>query len=409
MRRGRGPDTWLFAVVLALTTIGVVAVYSASYPRAAARSAEQLKLNHIDPTETESMQLLSDATARRQMMFMAKHAAFAGIGLLGLVVAMALPIEAFRSRRVAQLAMVVTIGLLVLTYTSLGNSNQTFARRWVNLFGLTIQPSELAKVSIALYLASMLDRAGRRMNDWHWLWRPAAVVLAAVGLTLRQPHLGGAIMLTGITCAVLWAAGLSRRNWLILAVAAGLAAGASLYHEPYQLARLTSFIDPLHDATGDGMHIISCGTALSRGGWSGRGMGRSIQKFDWLPECHSDSILAVVGEEFGLLGTLTVLGLFVTLGWRGLRIAQSRTDRFGRLLAVGLTASLFGQGMLNIGVTSGLLPQTGVGLPFITSGGTSLIISLVTVGLLLNLSRESGPTEELGETDSYLVGSNGLR
>ncbi|MBI5832109.1 MAG: cell division protein FtsW [Armatimonadetes bacterium] len=404
-----GPDYWLFAVVVALTTIGVVAVYSASYPRAAARSAEQLKLDQIDPGATSAVQLLADATARKQMSFMLKHAGFAGIGLLCLGLAMVMPLEVLRARRLVRLAMGVTLGLLALTYTALGVSNQTFAHRWVNLFGFTIQPSELAKVTVALYLASTMDRSPRRLNDLHWLWRPALTVLAAVALTLRQPHLGGAIMLAGITCAVLWAAGLSRRNWALLAILAVAAVTASVVKEPYQLARLTSFLDPLHAEQREGMHIIRCGTALSRGGWSGRGMGRSIEKFDWLPECHSDSILAVLGEEFGFLGTLTVLALFVTLGWRGLRIAQARQDRFGRLLAVGLTASLFGQGMLNIGVTSGLLPQTGVGLPFITYGGTSLVISLLTVGLLLNLSRESGADARSGETEAYLVGSKGLR
>ena len=157
------------------------------------------------------------------------------------------------------------------------------------------------------------------------------------------------------------------------------------------------------------MQIIRAGTALSRGGLSGRGLGRSIEKFDWLPECHSDSIFAIIGEETGLLGTLTLLTLLLLLGGAGMRVAAGRPDALGRLLAVGLTTGLVGQGLYNIGVTSGLFPQTGVGLPFISYGGISLLVSLTAVGLLLNLSCYTTEPETPRETGWSPNDSKGRR
>lgn len=403
------PDYFIFFLAVTLTAIGLVWVYSASYPRAAARSAEQWEVVNLHQAAEESPTPSLLDNARRQGVFAIKHAGFAILGMLLLCGAVLISPDALRSTRIGWAGIIVTLVLLVLTYTGLGSSSSTFAHRWLTIGPLTIQPSEFAKITLVVFLAQQIAHSRGQLNEWRWLRVPLLTVAIIMGAVLAQPHLGGTAMLALAVAAILYVAGLSGRNWAIIGVALALCLCGTLILKPYQVERLTSFINPLEDPEGSGMHIIRAGTALSRGGLSGRGLGRSIEKFDWLPECHSDSIFAIIGEETGLLGTLTLLTLLLALGGAGMRVASGRPDAFGRLLAVGLTTGLVGQGLFNIGVTSGLFPQTGVGLPFISYGGTSLLVSLTAIGLLLNLSCYTALPETPRETGWSPNDSNGRR
>lgn len=270
--------------------------------------------------------------------------------------------------------------------------------RWLPIGPIHFQPSEFAKLAVLFFSASYFEKLGRRIGDWRKLLWPYGFVIAIIAaLVYKQPDLGTTSIIV-VTAFLTWF--LAGGVWwqMMAAAATGLSYVAlKVLGEPYQLARLTSFINPWADPRGNGYQIIQSWYALGSGGWTGVGLGLSKQKFGYLPAAHTDFILAVVGEELGLIFTVFIVALFATYVFMGTRIAVTTKDRFGQLLAGGVTAMIGVQAVINIGAVIGYLPITGVPLPFISYGGTSLVVSLLASGLLLSVdtygkqARQAGP------------------
>jgi len=262
------------------------------------------------------------------------------------------------------------------------------ARRWLNVAGLQFQPSELAKLACVVYTALILERRMHRINEVSYALAPIAIVTAGLaGLILLERDYGTAMSLLLIVGVMIFAAGLSYR-YVLGAIAIGIPAVlAVLVSASYRRARLLAFLDPWQDPLGDGFQIIQSRIAVGTGGVFGRGLHESLQKLLYLPEPHTDFIYAVIGEELGLIGATAVLLCFCVIAWRGLEISAKAEDRFGSFLALGITAMIVAQALVNISVVLGLLPTKGIPLPLVSSGGSSLLVSLLGIGVLLNISQ----------------------
>ncbi len=261
------------------------------------------------------------------------------------------------------------------------------ARRWIGAGPLTFQPSEIAKLALVLYAATFLAERPRGFRRWQELMPLGLVAGAAMALVASQPDLGTALVICFTIGAMLIASGVPMR-WL--GGAAGIGGVVVLLYAmsaPYRQSRLTSFLNPWDHAGGAGFQAVQGQIAIGSGGLFGRGLGESVQKIFYLPEAHTDFILAVIGEELGLAGVLGLLGLYGAVAWAGLRIAQRAKGRYAALLAAGLTSLVLCQAMLNVFVVLGIAPLTGVPLPFISYGSTNLVVLLAGVGLLLNVAR----------------------
>jgi len=287
----------------------------------------------------------------------------------------------------------LTFVMLGLVFTQNLGAEANSARRWLSLGFISFQPSELAKLFLILYLAQTLTRKRDRLSGFkQGLLPPLAVLVAAMGMVLLQPDLSTAVMLFVTGCVVFWVAGVPTRHLLAtLAVLIPLVVLA-VYLEPYRWARVTAFVDPWKVADGNGYQAVQSLLAIGSGGFTGVGLGASQQKLFYLPEAHTDFIFSILAEELGLFGSLLVVSLFGLLVALGIRTAMRCSDPFGRLLATGITA-LFGvQAIVNIGVVTALLPTAGLPLPFVSYGGTSLIVSLAAMGMLAGVARQSAET-----------------
>jgi cell division protein FtsW len=280
------------------------------------------------------------------------------------------------------LALTMVPGLSV---TTKGSS------RWLSMGPLQFQPSEFCKVSSIVLMAAGLSK----YFWWHRqiFWR-ITVSLVMAAIVVKQPDLGTAMMIMGSLLALLYVSGTST-----ILILSSLGAGAWLvWHQvqktPYQMARIQSWLNPYVSPQKDGWNIIQAQLAIGSGGLWGVGFGGSLQKLYYLPVQHADFIFAVIAEEFGLLGCLVLLSLFTLFGFYGFKTALEARTLFGRLLAIGITSSIMLQAVVNVMVTTGLLPVTGITLPFISYGGTSLVITLAMVGILLSVSRDRGQFEE---------------
>ncbi len=315
-----------------------------------------------------------------------KQLMWVGLGLPLALVASQLPIRRIRALG-TPLMIVAAAGLLLVLVPGFGVTAYG-AKRWIGVGSWTIQPSELAKLALALWGADLLVRKSRLLTrNAHLLVPLLPMGVLFCLLVMLEPDMGTSICLLLVVLALLWVVGAPAR--LFGGVFGGLAfAGTALaVTEPYRLARLTSFLHPFHDASGSGYQAVQGIYALSSGGWWGDGLGASKEKWDYLPNAHTDFIFAIIGEELGLLGTGVVLTLFATLGYAGIRVAQRTTDPFVRLASAGIVAWLLGQALVNIGAVVGLVPITGIPLPLISFGGSSLVPTLVAVGLLANFAR----------------------
>ncbi|MCL5075650.1 MAG: putative lipid II flippase FtsW [Chloroflexi bacterium] len=357
------PDYILLGVVAALLVISVNMVYSASFVIA-----------HNSPLYNSDTWFLT-----RQLLW-------AGIGSVGLLAMMQIDYHWWR-RFTVPLTGIILVLLIVILLTRLGHAAYG-AQRWLKLGPLSVQPSELAKLILIMYFADWLSRRRDRMADFSYSSLPFAVTLGTVaGLVLLQPDLGTSFLIVIIGLAMFFIAGADLRYF-----AAGLALGAAalvplIALAGYRFRRIVAFLDPQSDPLGVGWHIIQTNIALGSGGLLGLGLGASRQKFYYLPSAHTDSIFAIIGEELGLIGTLTVLALFVLLAYRGYKIILQAPDAFGKLLASGITCWLTFQALLNIAVVTSTIPFTGITLPFVSFGGSSLVVSMAAVGLLLNISK----------------------
>lgn len=270
---------------------------------------------------------------------------------------------------------------LCLFMPTIANTN-----RWIVLFGLRFQPSELAKISLILFLALYLDKKRDKINELSTLVAPVSVIILIILLIIKEPDIGTAVLILTIAGLMLFIGGVKLNYFLYLA---GISlTGLALYalKFSYVIERLTSFIHPTNDPQG-AFQAVQSKLAVGAGGLLGTGLGESTQKLFFLPCAHTDYIYAIVGEEFGLLGSLGVLALFGIFFWRGLVIARNASDLFSRLLAVGITTAISLQALLNISIALGLAPTTGLPLPLFSFGRSSLVVTLFSMGILLHISQ----------------------
>jgi len=362
----------LFVIVLTLGSIGIVMVYSASA-------------------------VVAQAQYHDSAWFLKRQLLYTAIGLAGMSVAWRLHYAKLRLATLPLLALTcVSLGLVLLPHIGREAGG---ARRWLALAGpLNFQPAELAKLAIILYLANFLANRGERTREFGAGLLPPFIVLAALAVpVIKQPDLGSALVLVLITFVLLFIGGARLRHLAAAGAFAACAVVAVIMHAGYRAHRLLAFLDPWKDPRGTGFHIIQSLLAFGSGGVFGLGLGHSRQKFFYLPERHTDFIFSIIGEELGLIGTAAVIVLFAMVAVSAYRIASRTPDRYGALLTAGLVTMIVGQALLNIGVVSGLLPITGVPLPFISFGGSSLVLSYIAVGILLNISQYAHPDDRLVE------------
>ena len=363
MPRKLSPDPWLFGVVLALVLLGVVMVYSASAIIAADRFG--------DP-----------------FFFLRKQFFWALLGAGCLWGAMRLDYRTLERLVVPLLALSFVLLVLVLVPPFGQSINGT--RRWFRLGPLSFQPVELAKLSLVLYLAAFLTRRPDAVRSFGQGLLPLLLMAGAMpGLPILQPDLGNSLPLIILAMALAYLAG-ARSGHLAAVVAVALPVVAVLVAmKPYRWRRMVAFVSPWDDPQGSGFQIIQSFLALGSGGWLGRGLGESKQKLFYLPEPYTDFIFAIIGEELGLVGGLGVILLFAVVIWRGLRVGLRAPDAFGSYLALGLTLMLATQTLVNLGVVMGALPTKGLPLPFLSFGGSALLMTMFSAGVLLNISQHA--------------------
>ncbi len=280
---------------------------------------------------------------------------------------------------------------LVLVFVGNIGTEVYGARRWIQLGPLSFQPSEMAKLALVLYLAAWLEsKGGRKIKDFFEGFLPFLGIVGIAGfLLVKQPDIGtlGVLFLTSL--AIYFASG-ARVSHLLSLVIAGIAGLVALVKfEPYRLSRFLVFLNPAQDPRGVGYQISQALIAIGSGGIFGVGLGHSRQKFNYLPEPVGDSIFAIIGEELGMIGAGILITLFVMLALRGFKIAKNAPDNFGKLTAVGITSWIIFQAFINIAAITGIIPLTGIPLPFISYGGTSLVFLMAGVGILLNISKQA--------------------
>lgn len=356
------PDKTLLLVVTFLVIIGLLAIFSATAPKCMREGANLAS-------------------------FLIKQMIYAGFGFLAMGWFAKFDYKKLE-RYNTKFLWIVAILLLVLQFTPLGVTING-AKRWINLGFMQLQPSELAKPLFCMLLASNFKEKVDLLNFNNWT-STFIPILILLGIIYKQPNLSMVIILL-TTSFMLYIA--ARGSLKLVAILGGLGFAGALFYLPkllqgYQMDRINVWLNPGSDALGKGYNIIQSLIAFASGGFIGTGYGGSIQKLAYLPECHTDFIFAIIGEEFGYLGCLFIIGLFTVLVYRGLRIAKRCPDMYGKLLAIGITVIFGFQAFLNMSVASSFFPVTGVTLPFISYGGTSIIVSLAMVGILLNISKQ---------------------
>ncbi|HET7236738.1 MAG TPA: putative lipid II flippase FtsW [Actinomycetota bacterium] len=319
-------------------------------------------------------------------MFVQRQAAYAVVGIAGLILASRMRPEAWR--RLAWPLLLVTIAMLALVLLPTAGIEAYGSSRWFQLGPVTVQPSELAKLSLVVFGAAILTSKWDKLGDLGHLAIPLLPVGALVGaMVMLQPDLGTTLIISGSIFLLLFAAGV-RLRYLTFAGIAGVVIGAGLIMSAdYRRVRFLSFLDPWEDAKSSGYQLIQSLIALGSGGWTGVGLGASRQKWQYVPNAHNDFVFSILGEELGLIGEVVVVLAFVALLFAGLRIATRTTDTFSRLLAAGIVSWFGLQALVNLGAVTGLLPITGVPLPFLSYGGSSLVVSLAAVGVLVSIAR----------------------
>jgi cell division protein FtsW len=319
-------------------------------------------------------------------VFVQRQAAYAVVGIGSLLVASRMRPDAWR--RLAWPLLVVTIAMLALVLVPSAGIEASGSSRWFQLGPVTVQPSELAKLSLVVFAAAVLASKWDRLEDLGHLALPLLPVCALVfAMVMLQPDLGTTVVLAGSVFLLLFAAGV-RLRYLTLAGIVGAVIGAGLIlSADYRRIRFLSFLHPWEDAKNSGYQLVQSLIALGSGGWSGVGLGASRQKWQYVPNAHNDFVFSILGEELGLIGEIVVVVAFATLIFAGLKIATRTTDVFSRLLAAGIVSWFGLQALVNLGAVTGLLPITGVPLPFLSYGGSSLVVSLAAVGVLVSIAR----------------------
>jgi len=352
----------LSIALLVLVCIGVVMVYSASSASA----------------------LLSDENPSGMLL---RQGAFALVALIAFGVCAR--VDPGLILRLGRPAVLVSLALLVVVLVPGFGIEANGARSWLGLGPVQMQPSELAKLALIVWLAGYLARNAHRLDTFDALKRPIGIMIAMGVLLVMEPDLGTTIVLLSTAFVMLVLAGVPGRVLGLLAGAAAALTAAAIVAAPYRMARFTSFIDPWSDPEGRGFQVTQAQLALGSGGVSGVGLGNGLQKVNYLPEAHTDMIIATIGEELGLVGVLGVIALLGAVIWSGYRIAMAAPDLRLRLMAGGLVSLISIQAIVNLGAVLGLLPVTGVPLPFVSYGGSSLVVLTAASGILVGISRRS--------------------
>lgn len=357
------PDFALILVTLLLLALGLVMVFSASY-------------------------IIAEETRGDPYFFLRRQAVWVALGIVGMFFMSR--VQYWRLRQLSLFLLLLNFVLLTLVFTGLGTDLGTDARRWIGIGGFTLQPSEFSKLAFVIFTAAYMSSRSVRI---HKFWSSSFIPLALGGIAfifiLQQPDLGTALVIVAGIGIILLLAGMALKHAFTLsAVSLPLLALATIKEE-YRMERLMSFLNPWADPSDSGYQIIQSFYALGPGHIFGVGLGRSRQKLYYLPEPQNDFIFAVIGEELGFVGAVVVLLLFFIFIWRGLKIALMAPDIFGSLLAAGITVMIAVQALVNIAVVTGSIPVTGINLPFISAGGSSVFFTLIGVGILLNISRHA--------------------
>jgi cell division protein FtsW len=363
--RTTGYDLQLLFPVLFLVGIGIVMVYSAS-------SALAFKKFGSD------------------YFFLQKQAVFAAFGICLLVACRHVPYRLYRP--LAYPILAVAVGLLIAVLVSPWAVTAGGASRWLGIGGLQFQPAEFARFALIVYLAYSLEKKAPHIKRAAVGYLPHIVVMGLLALLLlQQPDFGSAVILAALTWVMMFVAGV-RLSYLLGTFALLGATGAYfILHAEYRLRRVMSFLNPWQYSSDEGYQMVHSLMAFGSGGWWGTGIGNSHQKLFYLPEPHTDFIFAVVGEELGVAGVFGIVFLYALIIWKGVRIARNAPDLFGCYLALGLTTALGLQVCINMGVSLGLLPTKGLTLPFLSYGGTSLVLNMATIGVLMNIGAAGGP------------------
>lgn len=358
-------DYLLLILIIAMVTLGLFTVFSASA-------------------------YVSEIIYKKSTFFFQKQLIYAILGFIGMYIGMR--IDFYQLRRLLKPAMYTLTILLMATYIpALGGTVVNGASGWIRIpvINFGFQPSEIAKVLLVIFAANILANPYYKKLNFTERLITLLPILAMTGIVIFQPDIGNTSIISMSVFSVYFAAGLNAMR-IIFAGAVGMTALTGLVlSNPYQLARITGFMDPWQDPQGKGFQLIQSLMAIGSGGISGKGLGQSIQKLFYLPESHTDFIFSVFCEESGLIGALLFLFLLFLISQRGYSIALRSKDNFIKFTATGITTMICGQAIMNIGVATGILPTTGITLPFISYGGTSLIVNLFCMGLLLNASKYS--------------------
>lgn len=381
-RRSHRPDYLMALGVFALLAVGLILMYSVS-PILSHRLSGNVDRNYYFYNQLK----------------------YVVIGLVAWLVATSVSYE--RWRRLAPILMLAAImSLLALLVPGLRYS-QNGATRWLNLGIVTFQPAELLKLALVVYLASWLERRGQEVTSLIDGVMPFAfmLIVACFVIVVWQRDMGTMMVVALLALGMYYVAGI-RLTHLAVVLGGGIAAGwAAILTAPHRLDRLASFLDPTRDATGTGYHISQALIAVGSGGLFGVGLGHSLAVYGYLPEASNDSVFAVIAEEFGFIGSLALVALYGFVIWRGIKVARTAPDTYSRLLATGITIWLLSQAIINIAAMLSLVPLTGIPLPFISYGGTSLIVTLVAVGILQNISKYT--VMEVHDANSRQWGRNG--
>ena len=362
MARKLKPDRILFIVTLVLVSFGVAMVFSSS--------AIVAKEKFGDPNYFSFKQLI-----------------FATLGLAVMFVVMKVDYHTYRHPAVVFSALAVVVALLVVVFFLAAAAN---THRWIQLAGFSVQPSELAKLSLIFFLSYFLEKRKGNVNDLKFTLIPIGLIVAVLaGLIVLQPDLGTAVSLLLISAVLLFVAGLDLR-WIAAAVIFAVPTFYLLvFRVRYRRERILAFLNPWEEPLGRGYQIIQSILSVASGGILGLGFMEGKQKLFYLPEAHTDFIFAVVGEEAGMIGTCAILILFSIFLWRGLCTSMRAPDLFGFYLALGITMMVCVQAFINMSMVLGLLPTKGIPLPFLSYGGSSFVVMLAAVGILLNVSQQS--------------------
>lgn len=360
--RRYGFDKFLFMAALALISLGLIMVFSSSG-------------------------VLSSDTYGQPFHFFIQQIIGAGVGLLLVVGIISVRKPFYQNTTFIYGMIVLTIFLLAL---SLVMPVVVKTNRWIQFMGLRFQPSELAKICLVLFFASYLDRKKEKLHEFRTLVFPLAVLLVFILLIIKQPDYGTALLVFLIAVIMLFIAGVKLKHFLFLGAGSGALFAFYLLRASYRIERIVAFLSPTQDPQGSGFQVIQSKLAVGSGGLFGVNIGQSSQKLFFLPCAHTDYIYAILGEELGLIGTLTILLLFLVILWRGLVISWRAPNIFSQLAAAGITLAIFFQAMMNMTIVLGLGPPTGFPLPLMSYGRSSLICTLFGIGILLHISQRKG-------------------